>query len=66
MTRQGKDGDLFHDFFVLVTLGHPKSSGTIKLASSDYKDHPLIDPKYFHNEKDLDTFVKGKTNTKIV
>jgi choline dehydrogenase len=37
----------------------PKSRGTVKLASSNPKDTPLIDHNYFADSEDLDTLIKG-------
>ncbi|KAJ6600363.1 GMC oxidoreductase [Mycena vulgaris] len=38
---------------------NPASQGTITLASSSMLDHPVIDPKYFSNTKDLEVLIKG-------
>ena len=56
----GEEGDAPVDFSIAVGLGHPKSIGTLRLASNNYKDYPLLDPKYFKDERDLDTYIKGK------
>ncbi len=37
----------------------PESKGTIRLASKDPKQHPLIDANYLAERKDLDTLVAG-------
>jgi choline dehydrogenase-like flavoprotein len=42
-----------------VLLLHPKSRGTVKLASADYSDAPLIDPRYYSHPDDLATHVAG-------
>ncbi|OXA50883.1 Glucose dehydrogenase [FAD, quinone] [Folsomia candida] len=39
--------------FVMVDLGRPKSTGEIKLASSDPARIPLIDPKYYSHPGDM-------------
>lgn len=44
---------------VMVTLLNPKSRGTIKLRSRDFKDAPVIDPNYLDKPGDVDTIVKG-------
>lgn len=46
--------------FSMVTLVlHPQSVGELTLQSSDPRIPPLIDPKYFHQEIDLDILVDG-------
>ncbi|UYV79111.1 hypothetical protein LAZ67_17001150 [Cordylochernes scorpioides] len=40
-------------FMISVFLLRPKSRGTIRLKSTNPYDHPLIDPKYFHDPDDL-------------
>jgi choline dehydrogenase-like flavoprotein len=42
-----------------VLLLHPKSRGTVKLASADFADAPLIDPRYYSDPQDLATHVAG-------
>ncbi|KAJ7076687.1 GMC oxidoreductase [Mycena belliarum] len=46
-----------------LTIGciaiNPASSGTITLASSNMRDHPVIDPKYLSNEQDLKVLIKA-------
>ncbi|KAJ7619828.1 GMC oxidoreductase [Mycena polygramma] len=37
----------------------PLSEGTITLSSSNLADHPIIDPKYFSNTRDLSVLVKA-------
>ena len=37
----------------------PKSVGSIKLASSNPFDHPLIDPNYLDNEDDVKAYLEG-------
>lgn len=44
---------------ILPIVLHPKSKGTVELASSDYRDKPLIDPKYLSNEDDIEVLIKG-------
>jgi choline dehydrogenase-like flavoprotein len=42
-----------------VLLLRPKSRGTVKLASSNFEDAPLIDPGYYSHPEDLATHVAG-------
>ena len=42
-----------------INLERPRSSGTVRLASADALDHPLIDPNYFASRRDLDELVQG-------
>lgn len=46
---------------IQVDINHerPKSLGTIKLASADPLHHPLIDPNYLSDRRDLDELVAG-------
>ena len=46
-------------FFLLPTLIHPKSRGTIRLKSTDPFDHPSIDPRYLEEKKDIEVFTEG-------
>jgi len=42
-----------------VLLLNPRSRGTVKLASADFADAPLIDPCYYSDPQDLATHVAG-------
>jgi choline dehydrogenase len=42
-----------------VNLLRPASRGTLRLASSDPRDPPLIDPQYLRERSDLDDLVAG-------
>jgi choline dehydrogenase-like flavoprotein len=42
-----------------VLLLHPKSRGTVTLASARFEDPPLIDPHYYEDPEDLATHVAG-------
>jgi choline dehydrogenase len=53
-TKMKKDGYSLH----VCTL-RPESTGTIRLKSSDPKEHPLIDANYLAERKDLETLIKG-------
>lgn len=44
---------------VYVVLLNPKSTGKIKLKSSDASDAPLIQPNYLDEKEDMDTLVRG-------
>jgi choline dehydrogenase-like flavoprotein len=46
---------------ILPTLLHPKSRGYVRLRSSDPKDYPIIDPKYFSNKDDIEVVIRGNT-----
>ena len=48
----GKDGVTF-----LPKLLRPKSIGTVRLASNNYQDHPIIDPQYLKHSDDVNTLV---------
>jgi choline dehydrogenase-like flavoprotein len=37
----------------------PQSRGTVRLASGEMKDAPLIDPRFLSHEDDLETLVRG-------
>ena len=53
-TKMKKNGYSLH----VCTL-RPESTGTIRLKSSDPREHPLIDANYLAERKDLDTLIKG-------
>lgn len=53
--RDEKDG-----FAITMTLGRPKSTGSITLASKDPSEHPIIDPKYLSHPDDISRYVEGK------
>lgn len=42
-----------------INLNRPRSSGSVRLASSDPMDHPLIDPNYFSDPQDIDVLLRG-------
>jgi choline dehydrogenase-like flavoprotein len=44
---------------IIATLNRPKSKGSIKLMNNDPFSHPIIDPKYLHEEEDIEEFVTG-------
>jgi len=45
--------------FAAMNVARPKSSGTIRLASRDPEDKPIIDPGYFNHPDDLQVQVDG-------
>jgi choline dehydrogenase len=49
-----KDG-----FTILPTLLHPKSRGTVSLASSHPMDAPIIQPNFLQEKDDLDQLISG-------
>ena len=53
-TQMKKNGYSLH----VCTL-RPESRGTIRLKSSDPKEHPLIDANYLAERRDLDTLIAG-------
>ena len=52
--HKGKDG-----VSILPALLRPKSTGTIRLASTNHHDHPLIDPQYLKHPDDVKTLVEA-------
>ncbi len=42
-----------------INQERPKSRGTVRLASADPCQHPLIDPNYFADPRDMDELVRG-------
>ncbi|HTG18433.1 MAG TPA: GMC oxidoreductase, partial [Reyranella sp.] len=53
-TRMKRNGYSLH----ICTL-RPQSRGTIRLRSSDPKEHPLIDANYLADRQDLETLIEG-------
>ncbi len=53
-TRLRKNGYSLH-----VCALRPESKGTIRLRSSNPKDHPLIDANYLAERQDLETLIAG-------
>ncbi|MBS0508473.1 MAG: GMC family oxidoreductase N-terminal domain-containing protein [Proteobacteria bacterium] len=48
-----------HGIGLHVTLLRPQSRGELRLASSDTRDAPLIDPRYFSHPDDMPRLVRG-------
>ena len=44
----------------------PESRGTVKLASNDVSDAPLIDPNYLSHEKDVEYMMAGALRTREI
>ncbi|XP_054156376.1 glucose dehydrogenase [FAD, quinone]-like [Oppia nitens] len=49
----------YNTFSIYAVVMRPKSRGWIRLLSTDPYDQPLIDPKYFDEEQDLNVLVEG-------
>lgn len=45
--------------WVASVLLHPQNTGEIRLQSKDPLIPPLIDPRYLHNDIDVEALVKG-------
>ncbi len=50
---------LLHGFSCHVCLLRPKARGSVKLASADPFDAPLIDPNFLGEPEDVETMVRG-------
>jgi choline dehydrogenase len=48
-----------HGFAFVPTLLLPESRGSVRLCSSDPREHPLIEPNYLASEADLETLLAG-------
>jgi choline dehydrogenase-like flavoprotein len=48
-----------HGMSCHVMILHPKSRGTLRIASRDHRDDPLIDFRYFSHADDLATLAEG-------
>lgn len=46
-------------FYFALELARVSSTGTIKLASSNPNDKPLIDPNFFENSTDVNLLIDG-------
>ena len=55
----GRKLHLGHGYSAHLLLARPKSLGEVRLASTDTRVAPLIDPKYFTDPYDMETLVKG-------
>jgi len=59
----GRDIYWKHGMSNHVLLLHPKSRGSVKLASPDFSDDPLIDFRYFSHPDDMKAMVEGVKRT---
>jgi choline dehydrogenase-like flavoprotein len=48
-----------HGYMALIQLLRPKSEGSVRLASSDPRDKPVIDPNFFADPYDMRTLIAG-------
>jgi choline dehydrogenase-like flavoprotein len=55
----GRKLHMGHGYSCHVCVLRPKSRGTVELASADPTDHPLIDPAFLKDERDVDTLLRG-------
>lgn len=46
-------------FCLTPNVTHAKSRGTVRLRSRDYRDKPLVDPRYFSDPHDMRVMVAG-------
>jgi choline oxidase len=46
-------------FCLTPNVTHARSRGTVKLRSSDYRDKPMVDPRYFTDPHDMRVMVAG-------
>lgn len=53
------DGKIKDGFFVNVMLAKYNSRGELKLASSNPKDKPIINPRYFSHPDDIKIMIDG-------
>ncbi len=55
----GRRAHAFRGLSVHTCVLRPYSRGTVRLASPDMRDDPLIDPNFFGDERDLHTLARG-------
>lgn len=46
-------------YTIIPVLMRPRSSGYLKLRSTNIREHPIIVPNYFHDPRDLDILADG-------
>jgi choline dehydrogenase-like flavoprotein len=59
LINHGRTTTLGHGYSCHVCLLRPRSYGSLKLASSDPADLPLVDPDFLASRDDMDRMVKG-------
>jgi choline dehydrogenase-like flavoprotein len=59
LINHGRKTILGHGFSCHVCVLRPKSRGTVKLASANASDSPLIDPGFLTHPDDMELLVKG-------
>jgi choline dehydrogenase-like flavoprotein len=55
----GRKRHFFRGYSVHICVLRPKSRGTVRLASADMRDAPLIDPRFLSDRDDLDRLMAG-------
>ncbi|XP_064462432.1 glucose dehydrogenase [FAD, quinone]-like [Ornithodoros turicata] len=48
-----------NSFMIVPIVLRPASRGRVTLKSARYTDHPIIDPRYFSDPRDLQTAIEG-------
>lgn len=59
LVNHGRTTVVGHGYSCHVCLLRPKSRGSLKLASSNPQDAPLIDPNFLGEREDMDRMIKG-------
>ena len=62
----GRDTFMKHGMSAHAVLLHPKSRGTVRLASSNFKDDPVLDFNYLAHPDDLSALVEGSKRVDAV
>ncbi len=55
----GRRRHMFRGLSVHTCVLRPKSRGTVRLASADMRDDPVIDPNFFSDARDMATLKRG-------
>ncbi len=55
----GRRRHMFRGLSVHTCVLRPKSRGTVRLASADMRDDPVIDPNFFSDARDIETLKRG-------